>query len=65
VSFEGGGSGRCCDGNCPDVGVDRPLFCALVFAGFFAYEEERLYSHAYLGLPLFYEGVRMCVWCDN
>jgi hypothetical protein len=65
VSFDGGGSGRCCGGDCSDVGVDRPLVCALVFAVLFAYEEVRLYSLVYLGLPLLYEGVCMCVRCDN
>ncbi len=66
MSFEDGGFSRCCDVNCPDVGVDRPLVCALVFAVLFAYEEERWYSPAYLGLPLFYEGyVCMCVWWDS
>ena len=41
MSFEDGGYGRCCDGDCLDVGVDRPLVCALVFAVLFASEEER------------------------
>ena len=41
ASFEGGAYSRCCDGDCPDVGVERPLVCALVFAVLFASEEER------------------------
>ena len=61
VSFEGGGSGRRCVGDCSYVGVDRPLFCALVFAVLFAYEEERWHSPTYLSLPLFYWGGGMYV----
>jgi hypothetical protein len=46
VSVEGVGYGRCCDGNYPNIGVDRPLVCALVFAVLFVFEEERWYRHA-------------------
>ena len=58
VSVEGVGYDRCYDGDYPGVGLDRHLVCTLIFAVLFAYWEGRWYKRsAYLGLPLFYDGV--------